>query len=219
MASAMNQKRYKLSEEICVQSLHVAFKRSEWKEWFVNPTAGPWKKIRIEGVEDNNLLRFRKEEARPDLILCHESKLLTLILEAKDDINKLISASSNQVQKSVGVFKSMFNRLEAIFDRYKESIFGASSVELEFLCGYLFPAWADLRRMKQGLLRLDMIHKNECQRINEQRLVPHVVFLTTSDADRNLHVIYSLRSCNSHVSAKAGELFPSTVNKISSHDL
>ena len=148
MASTMNIKRYKLSEEVCLQCLEVAFKMNGWTEWFVNPTAGPWKKIRIDDVEDNEMLRFRKEEDRPDLIVSHGSRRLTIIVEAKDDVNELIGRSGEKVQKSVAVFKSMFDRLQAIFDRYREIIFGASSVEAELLCGYLFPTKLDSSEMR-----------------------------------------------------------------------
>jgi len=215
----MNIKRYKLSEEVCLQCLEVAFKMNGWTEWFVNPTAGPWKKIRIDDVEDNEMLRFRKEEDRPDLIVSHGSRRLTIIVEAKDDVNELIGRSGEKVQKSVAVFKSMFDRLQAIFDRYREIIFGASSVEAELLCGYLFPTKLDSSEMRQNLTYLTNFHKRECQRINEERLVPHVIFLIISDPDENLHVIYSLRSCPSNVSAKVRELFPSTVKDIGSEDI
>jgi hypothetical protein len=55
--------RYKLSEEVVRQAVEVAFKRDgDWEIAFANPTAGPWKRIRIGTYIGGEDLRYTKEE-------------------------------------------------------------------------------------------------------------------------------------------------------------
>lgn len=207
---------YKLSEEVCLQCLRVTLKRNGWIEWFLNPTAGPWKKIRIDGIENDALLRFRKEEDRPDLIISNKSKSLILVLEAKDDIEKLIGIN-NQVQKSVKTFRLTFKKLQILLEQYRDTVFGVSPVreKMELLCGYVVPAKSGMNGLNRKLAQLSTLHKIECRRANESKVLrPHVVFIITINSSRNLHVKYYLNSCPTNLSNKIHKLFPSSVKEI-----
>lgn len=210
----MSARKYKLSEEICLQCMEVVFEKNGWKEWFTNPTAGPWKKIRIEGVEDEELLRFRKEEDRPDLILAHESKQLIMVLEAKDNINGLLSSSGGQIKKSTKVFKAMFEKLLTILRKHGEAIYGGSKPSTLLLCGYIFPIASSVKKMEHDLEQLNQLHEKECKEMKEVRLVPHMIFAITSDPRKSLRVFYISKSLTPELISKINELFPKEVSDI-----
>jgi len=214
----MSSRKYKLSEEICVQCLEVIFKENGgWEEWFVNPTAGPWKMIRIEGVKDDKLCRFRKEEDRPDLIIAHRSKQLIMILEAKDNINGLIGNSGDQIGKSTKVFKTMFGRIRVILGRHGKIIYAKSKCHTQLLCGYIFPITSDLKTLEQEMQILSRYHAKECTKIGETELTPHIIFAVASDANKDLSIFYTLISAQPQLSARISELLPKTIVDIAEH--
>ena len=91
---------FTLTESTCDQAVLIDAKSKGWDEWFSNPTAGPWKRIKVPGVGDLAASGFGKIETRPDLILYYGNTddkkvpVLTdpkiLITESKDDIDKCI---------------------------------------------------------------------------------------------------------------------------------
>ncbi|MBA7616004.1 hypothetical protein ES703_23294 [subsurface metagenome] len=53
---------YKLTEEIARYHLEVIFEHTEdWEVCFTNPTAGPWKLIKVSGYIGGKELRYIKE--------------------------------------------------------------------------------------------------------------------------------------------------------------
>ncbi len=105
---------YSISEEIVrfTFEVHVKQNAPNWSICFTNPTAGPWKTITHDTPNSSiKIGRYEREEQRPDLILLNYSKSACLIVEAKDDFNKISSA--DQINKSFKVFKKEVNRFRA----------------------------------------------------------------------------------------------------------
>lgn len=101
---------YSISEEIARWTVEVYFKQHAALGWwlaFTNPTAGPWKKIvaQDEGGFNAEIYRFQREEERPDLVLVNDELKLILLVEAKDFVEKLVTA--DQMEKSIRVIKEM----------------------------------------------------------------------------------------------------------------
>lgn len=105
---------YSISEEIVRFTFEVHIKRNApaWNICFTNPTAGPWKTITYE-TQDNSIKigRYEREEQRPDLILLNQTKSACLIVEAKDEFNKI--SSTDQINKSFKVFQKEVKRFQA----------------------------------------------------------------------------------------------------------
>ncbi len=94
--------------------VHVNSNDTAKKNWFIaftNPTAGPWKRVTAPDTNGVTveIARFAREEERPDLVLVSDSLHTTLIVEAKDDLSKLIGPI--QMQKSLNVIRDLGNRL------------------------------------------------------------------------------------------------------------
>ena len=82
---------YTITEEVVLQTVEVGFRlQPNWQVSFTNPTAGPWKAIRFGDYVGGTDLKYAKEEDRPDLIVFNEKYSLFLILEAKENILRLI---------------------------------------------------------------------------------------------------------------------------------
>jgi hypothetical protein len=201
----LNLVKYKLSEEVCLQCLVVSFRNGGWEEWFSNPTAGPWKKVRIEGVGDEDQIRFEKEQDRPDLVVAERNSGLVIILEAKDNINSLLETT--QIRKSVGVFASGFARLGSILARHGSRLFAGTEPKLT--CGYLFPATGE-----SDVLELGRMHMQEANRIRNDRLKPHVVFEVKRASNDDLHLTYRLYNSDGERSALFGKALPKTITSI-----
>ena len=109
---------YTPTEEIVRWAFEVVLKDNVTasKNWFVaftNPTAGPWKHATAPdskglGVE---ILRFGREQGRPDLVLVSDALRLSVIIEAKDDLTKLITET--QMRKSIAVIRDLGRRLKS----------------------------------------------------------------------------------------------------------
>lgn len=95
--------------EVHVNNNKVA--RDNWFIAFTNPTAGPWKRVMApdETGAMSEVARFGRDEERPDLVLASDTLHLTLIIEAKDDVRKLVAAA--QMNKSINVIHELGKRL------------------------------------------------------------------------------------------------------------
>ena len=95
---------YTLTEEISRWSfeVHIQKKNRFWIA-FTNPTAGPWKRIESHNKEKirGEVYRFDREEKRPDIILINDYLKTIIIIEAKDNLEKL--NKSDQINKSCEV--------------------------------------------------------------------------------------------------------------------
>ncbi|MGY5144187.1 MAG: hypothetical protein ACW9XH_06865 [Candidatus Nitrosopumilus sp. bin_32a] len=131
---------YNPTESICDQAALVSAISKGWKEWFSNPTAGPWKRIGIPGVSSLSGTGFEKEETRPDLILYYESlEPKILIIESKDNIDKLIDSATNnfQVEKTCKVFLNIKTRLHKLIESSGDEKMAKSIDMINFIPGYV----------------------------------------------------------------------------------
>ena len=131
---------FTLTESICDQAALVSAKSKGWKEWFANPTAGPWKRIVVPGVPSLHNTGFQKNETRPDLVLYHknlDSKIL--ILESKDNIDKVIdSANKNkQIKKTCEVFLNIKNKLDLLIKSSTDKDLVTSLDSINYIPGYV----------------------------------------------------------------------------------
>lgn len=97
--------------------VHINTSATAKKNWFIaftNPTAGPWKRVMAPDSSGKNMVevaRFGREEERPDLLLVSDVLCLNLIIEAKDDLSKLVTEA--QMKKSLAVIRDLGKRLTA----------------------------------------------------------------------------------------------------------
>ncbi len=160
---------YKLNEQVCLQRVSLAFLANGWNEWFLNPTAGPWKKLRIEGVpKDHALLRFRKEEDRPDLLVAHPNKSIIVVFEAKEDISSLLVHEGEIVEKAIKVFEATAVKIFEIIQKFPKEMSPFS--EPRFLSGYIFPVTPSYSSTSTNLL--NEYHKTK--RIGRRNVGPNI---------------------------------------------
>jgi hypothetical protein len=108
---------YRLTEEVARWAFEVQVdQRTDWIIAFVNPTAGPWKRLmgRDAGDVPGEVHRFEREERRPDLVIVSDKRELLLIIEAKDSIDQL--ARPMQVEKSSSVVAELTSLLRTQSD-------------------------------------------------------------------------------------------------------
>ena len=192
--------QYKLTEEVVRQAVEVRFRQVPgWEVSFTNPTAGPWKMIRFGQYVGGDDLRFRKEEDRPDLILFNNPHRLFLVLEAKDDIRKLLRSTLegrrrryDQLEKSVAVFHKEFQRLDSIL-RNSEStalVFGGrvspTIAEAVFVCGYIYGEGDG--EIAELLAELRQAHESIVRGSGVQRLFPHLNCIVSRQSTMDLAV-------------------------------
>lgn len=86
--------------------------KENWFLAFTNPTAGPWKRVVAPDRSGAmvEVARFGRDEERPDLVLVSDVLRLNLIIEAKDDLSKLVAEV--QMKKSLGVIRDLGQRLK-----------------------------------------------------------------------------------------------------------
>lgn len=183
--------RYKMTEEVVRQAVEVAFKRdARWEIAFTNPTAGPWKLIRLGQYTGGGDLRYRKEEDRPDLMLYSSLSRLLLVLEAKDDIRHLTVAQvSNgvsihaQLEKSVEVFAKEFRRFDSILANPQTAslAFGSAhdTAGITLLCGYIYAQVG--ARVAESQTRLHQIHFQLASGNGDARLLPCLDIVVSQD--------------------------------------
>lgn len=99
----------RLNEELSRWAFEISLENNEnWIIAFTNPTAGPWKTIKANSLKsDKNgeVYRFALEEKRPDIVLYNDLLKVIIIIEAKDNIKKLLD--DDQAKKSVDVVKDL----------------------------------------------------------------------------------------------------------------
>lgn len=95
----------RLNEEIARWAFEILFKKNtSWVISFTNPTAGPWKTIKATSMKtgkEGEVYRFILEEDRPDIVMYNDELKTTIIIEAKDSIEKLLD--NKQAEKSAAV--------------------------------------------------------------------------------------------------------------------
>ena len=135
---------FTLTESTCDQAALVYARSKGWDEWFSNPTAGPWKRIKVPGVGDLAASGFGKIETRPDLILYYGNTddkkvpVLTdpkiLITESKDDIDKL---DEEQLEKTCKNFLDIKIKLEALIKTSTDKTLLRSADSINYICSYV----------------------------------------------------------------------------------
>lgn len=104
-----------LNEELARWAFEIIFiKNTSWRVAFTNPTAGPWKTIKATSKTSykvGEVYRFLLEEDRPDIIMYNDELQLILIIEAKDNIKKLLE--EDQARKSADVVVKLSNILRS----------------------------------------------------------------------------------------------------------
>jgi len=112
--------KFKVDEEVARWTLevHLQVDRSAAAHWWVafsNPTAGPWKRLMAKtGEGEVEVYRYRREEERPDLIIVSDILKAVLIVEAKDNHDKLLK--ERQMVKSIRVMREMEAQLVNLGD-------------------------------------------------------------------------------------------------------
>jgi hypothetical protein len=180
---------FKITEEVVRQSVEVGFKQSDrWKIAFTNPTAGPWKMIKLGSYEGGHNLRYEKEEDRPDLILFNRQAKLFLVFEAKDLIKKLIDES--QIEKSVAVFKKEGKRLDGILStsQHATTILDTADPSYHIAAGYIYSNIEctndQLKQYQRDLLEL---HSRYIPSPNH-RFSPTLHLIVEKDDNRHLSI-------------------------------
>lgn len=210
---------YKLTEEVARQAAEVSFKVDDrWQIAFSNPTAGPWKRIHLGGYTGGRDLKYAKEEDRPDLILFARNQGLFLILEAKDDIGKLLQVTGgskspqySQLIKSAGVFGKEVQRIDTILGDAEcaRLVFGKDVSGYHVSPGYLFPEppAGQLQRVDQ----LVRAHRALCLDPQNERLRSCVLFMVHRHGDGRLTVHCLLDWASSEVRARLTEALPTNI--------
>jgi hypothetical protein len=175
--------QFTLSEEITRQAVEVSFKiDGRWNIAFSNPTAGPWKIIKLGNYEFGNDLRYAKEEDRPDLILYTPIEYIFFVLEAKDSLRKLFT--NIQLTKSVYVFQKEVNRILDVINDPDLTIraFGQQPQNYKIIPGYIIGSTTE-KTKKDDLTRLINSHIRLAQQINNKGIEPCVCFIVQKEGD------------------------------------
>lgn len=201
--------QYKLTEEVVRQAVEVCFKQAtpSWQISFTNPTAGPWKKIRIGSYVFGANLRYGKEEDRPDLILFAQQAGIFLILEAKDGIQELLKSQTlegqvnyTQLTKSMAVFEKEIKRIDEILEDVNSSgqVFGdlPRPSQITIVLGYIFPASG--RALTAQRQKLHEVHSvlAKLEDRTDSRLEGCLSFIVKQQPTRDLtvhHTFYNLK--------------------------
>lgn len=126
----------RLNEEIARWAFEILFKdRNDWVITFTNPTAGPWKTIKASDIhgEMGEVYRFALKENRPDIVMYNDALRTVMIIEAKDDIDKLIAG--DQAEKSAEVVNDLAVKLRTLSENPYWSMRTDYSIVLGILWG------------------------------------------------------------------------------------
>lgn len=181
---------YKLTEEIARYQLEVIFEHTkDWEVCFTNPTAGPWKLIKVSGYIGGKELRYIKEEDRPDLILFCKKNRIFIIAEAKNSCAKFISHGSATIamKKSIEVFEKEAARIDKIVAAAGSLILGSGmDVEYKVAVAYLYPISYGAHEPINQLTSLFLEHERLANG-RDKRLQNCVVFRILQDSSYQLH--------------------------------
>lgn len=140
---------YTLTEEIARQAVEVIFRdaATDWYVAFSNPTAGPWKLIRLQ-VKGSAIQvgTYLKEELRPDLILQSPRNRQLLVLEAKRSVDELLRPG--QLRRTADVFAAETERLSTLLASHGEEPHAVG-------VGFIYPthsAAADRARLRDAFM-------------------------------------------------------------------
>jgi hypothetical protein len=116
----MSPRKYdvRLTEEVArfAFEVYIDGNADDWFIAFTNPTAGPWKTLKVPDSSGRmvEVYRFFREEERPDVVLVSDRDRVVLIIEAKDKIAQL--AAGLQPEKSSRVVAAMRDVLSSLAD-------------------------------------------------------------------------------------------------------
>ena len=114
----MNIPSVKFSEEVARFAFEVLvdeyLEESDVYVAFANPTAGPWKTMKVRGETGASIEihRFGIFEQRPDLVLLSPSLRQMLVIEAKDTVKKL--AKEEQIKKARNAYSDFIATMSRI---------------------------------------------------------------------------------------------------------
>ena len=206
--------KFKITEEVVRQSVEVGFKQSDhWKIAFTNPTAGPWKMIKLGAYEGGHDLRYAKEEDRPDLILFNRQAKLFLVFEAKDLIKKLIDET--QIEKSVAVFQKEGTRLDEILSTPKDAttILGAADPSYHVAAGYIY---SDVKctadKLKQYQRDLLQLHSKYIPSPNH-RFSPTLHLVVEKGDDQHLSIRSEYWEFPTNMKQRVASVLPDTISQ------
>jgi hypothetical protein len=183
----MNVREYKLTEEVARQAVEVIFAGVPgWYVCFSNPTAGPWKLIRLmtpEGPKEVD--RFLKEDVRPDVVLQHFDQDIFILLEAKDQVQKLLN--DTQMEKSIGMFQSEIRRLQGLVTRFE-----GKSAEQRYthLTGFLYPSSDPARDLRIFHEAYERLLRND--RARQLEIDHYITFLVQRKESRDLFISWHI---------------------------
>jgi hypothetical protein len=211
---SMKNYSYSLTEEVARQAVEVKFKtHGQWSIAFSNPTAGPWKIIKLGNYEFGDDLRYTKEEDRPDLILFTPQKqaYLFFVLEAKDSLHKLLAGE--QLAKSMKVFDKETNRLRNVIVSNELAIraFGEVPPAYKIIPGYVIGTQRSLNY--HDLNRLFGAHSILAKAEKNNDLSSSICFIVLRTEDE-LSIYYTLNGIDELTTQQIKELLPKEMTEI-----
>lgn len=188
----MTERSYLLTEEIARQTVEVIFNVEEKEEWFIcfsNPTAGPWKLVKIYNParpdEPEIAGSYLKEEKRPDLVLYSYKHKIFILLEAKKNVTELFSRG--QIEKTIKMFDAEIAKLKAIPQISQEIESGETYT---FITGFLYPSHDPVNDLKT-------FHKSFVEILSEQttqEIHEYITFIISPLEDKSLKAFWHLAS-------------------------
>lgn len=175
----MTHRNYVLTEEVTRQTVEVVFNlhSEEWFICFSNPTAGPWKLIRLwTPGGSREVSPYLKKDVRPDLVLQSFQHKILIYLEAKRSVTELLSVT--QLEKSARMFLREIERFGGLLSAFE------SGVPYVHLIGFAFPSekpQQDLAALHEALLQWGGLPSDH-----------YVVFLVIRKPSKDLNVVWHL---------------------------
>ena len=130
----MGWREYVLTEELVRWRLEILLKSSDrWWIAFANPIAGPWKRLMgRNGDRIGEVHRFQRDSDRPDLVAVNDLSQQVLIIEAKDQVAKLLIPA--QIEKTSAVI----TQVAAALAHQKKHPYWGNRAEYEPIAGLLW---------------------------------------------------------------------------------
>ena len=184
----MTDRDYVLTEEIARQTVEVIFNLfgEEWFICFSNPTAGPWKLIRLWTPKGpREVSPYLKEDVRPDLVLQSFKSKILIYLEAKKHVTELLGQA--QLQKSARMFQSEIGRFRRHLDDWEPD------AEYLHLTGFVFPT-------NNPQIDLSTFHRA----LSQQHDFPgdhYVVFFVTQEPSKDLCLFWHVEALGTETGA------------------
>lgn len=193
----MYRKINRLNEEISRWAFEIKIEQLEdWKIVFTNPTAGPWKKIQVKNSkgQEGEVYRFKLEEKRPDIVAINDDLKLILIIEAKDDIEKLLN--KEQLEKTVKVTED----IAIILKETQNNIYWENRYKYDVVLGLLWGS-NDSLSTSEEINKLFKAHLEEIKNKNNFHINENILVGIETNYNYNKNIM----KCLPHYYGKISE--------------